>query len=97
MFTQWLRDCAADAMGKHEKLVAKILEGRADSSIKFRDLRRLMLRMGFVERVRGSHHLFRHVETGVRINLQSARGMVKPYQVRQVRLAIIELQRRKSD
>ena len=84
-------------MRKHEKLVAKILEGRADASIRFKDLRRLLMWMGFVERVRGSHDLFRHVETGARINLQSAGGLVKPYQVRQVRVVIMELRKRKSD
>ena len=84
-------------MGKYDKLLNKILEGRADASIGFRDLRHLLLRLGFAERVRGSHHLFRHIDSGARINLQSDGAMAKPYQVRQARVAIIKLLEGKSD
>ena len=84
-------------MGKYEKLLDKILEGRADASISFRDLRHLLMRLGFTERIRGSHHLFRHVDSGARINLQSAGAMARPYQVTQARIVIVELQEGKSN
>lgn len=62
-----------------------MLSGRADANILFADLRRLLLTLGFTERVRGSHHVF--VRDGVEdlINLQRAGAQAKPYQVRQVR------------
>jgi predicted RNA binding protein YcfA (HicA-like mRNA interferase family) len=70
---------------KYEELRQRIFEGRSDASINFEDLRRLLKRMGFEERVRGSHHLFR--KEGVRelINLQHDGSKAKIYQVRQVR------------
>lgn len=63
----------------------RVLSGRADANIRFRDLRRMLLRLGFIERVRGSHHIF--VKKGVEelINLQREGKNAKAYQVRQVR------------
>jgi predicted RNA binding protein YcfA (HicA-like mRNA interferase family) len=84
-------------MGKYEKLEIAILEGRADASIRFNELRQLLLRLGFVERIRGSHHLLRHPDLGVRINLQPAGKMAKPYQVRQVRAVIMSLRLRDEE
>ncbi len=77
-------------MSRHDKLLAKILEGKADASIRFSDLRLFLQRLGYVERIRGSHHLFRHSEFGGRLNLQRDGSQAKPYQVRQVRTAIIK-------
>ncbi len=53
--------------------------------MRFNDLRSLLIRLGFDERIRGSHHLF--VKKGVEelINLQREGKNAKPYQVRQVR------------
>ena len=67
----------------------RIMSGRSDANIRFNDLRRQLLRLGFVERVRGSHHTFR--KEGVRelINLQRDGSQAKPYQVRQVRQIIL--------
>ena len=49
----------------------------------------MLLRLGFVERVRGSHHIFR--KQGIRelINLQQEGNKAKVYQVRQVRQVIL--------
>jgi hypothetical protein len=84
-------------MGKYEKLEIAILDGRSDAATRFTDLRQLLLRLGFVERTRGSHHLFRHPELGFRINLQPAGNMAKPYQVRQARSVIMKLRQRGED
>ena len=46
-------------MGKYEKLLFQILRGTSDANIAFDDLRQLLLRLGFEERRRGSHHTFR--------------------------------------
>jgi len=76
-------------MVKHEKLVDRILRGDADASIPFEDLRNLLLRLGFEERIRGSHHVFRRAGVVEKINLQREGNMAKPYQVKQVRTVLI--------
>jgi hypothetical protein len=77
-------------MGKYEKLVQKILGGRSDSNISFTDLRQLLLKIGFEERIRGSHHLFRKDGILEKINLQQDKSKAKSYQVRQVRSIILK-------
>ncbi|CAB1062190.1 hypothetical protein D1BOALGB6SA_6966 [Olavius sp. associated proteobacterium Delta 1] len=77
-------------MSKYEKLLFKILRGTSDANISFNDLRGLLQRMGFEERTRGSHHLFRMEGVEEKINLQQDDDKAKPYQVRQVRTVIIK-------
>lgn len=79
-------------MGKWQKLLFQILEGASDSNIAFDDLRGLLLRLGFVERTRGSHHVFRREGIEEKINLQRDNGKAKAYQVRQVRAVILRYQ-----
>jgi hypothetical protein len=42
-------------MGKYDKLIDKILRGASDANIPFDDLRGLLIRLGFDERIRGSY------------------------------------------
>lgn len=77
-------------MGKYEKLLLQILQGSADANISFDDLRGLLKKFGFEERVRGSHHIFRKEGIIEKINLQHDGGKAKAYQVRQVRLVIVK-------
>ena len=77
-------------MSKWTKLIQRILEGRSDSNVAFSDLRGLLLHLGFEERTRGSHHLFRRVGVDEKLNLQRDDGKAKPYQVRQVRQVILK-------
>ncbi len=67
----------------------RILSGQSDANIRFDDLRTFLLRLGFVERVRGSHHNFRQEGIRERLNIQRDGSHAKPYQVRQVRQAIL--------
>jgi len=76
-------------MKKHEKLLMQILRGAADANISFSDLRQLLVRLGFEERTRGSHHVFRKQGIEEKINLQREGSKAKPYQVRQVRNVIV--------
>ena len=46
--------------------------------------------LGFEERIRGSHHLYRKQGVVEKINLQRDDGHAKPYQVRQVRRVILK-------
>jgi predicted RNA binding protein YcfA (HicA-like mRNA interferase family) len=77
------------SVARYEKLRLRILEGKSDANIHFDDLRHLLEWLGFEERTRGSHHIFR--KRGVRelINLQQEGSKAKVYQVRQVRLVIL--------
>jgi len=77
-------------MGKYDKLILKILRGTSDASISFDDLCELLRRLGFEERTRGSHHIFRKPGITDKINLQSDAAKAKPYQVRQVRSILVK-------
>jgi hypothetical protein len=77
-------------MSKHDKLLLQILQGRADANVPFDDLRRLLLHLGFEERIRGSHHMFRKSGVEEKINLQRDDGKAKVYQVRQVRNILLK-------
>ena len=77
-------------MSRHKQLLERIIRGRSDASIRFDDLRGLLRNMGFTERARGSHHIFRREGVAERINLQRDDGHAKPYQVRQVRRVILK-------
>ena len=67
----------------------RILSGQADANIGFDDLRLFLIRLGFVERIRGSHHVFRREGIRERINIQRDGSHAKPYQVRQVRKVVL--------
>jgi predicted RNA binding protein YcfA (HicA-like mRNA interferase family) len=71
------------------KLLFKILRGLSDADIRFEELRNLLLRLGFAERVRGSHHVFRKQGIEEKINLQQDGDKAKPYQVKQVRKILV--------
>lgn len=77
-------------MGKYDKLLLQILRGASDATIPFDDLCRIMSRLGFAERIRGSHHVFRKAGVEERINLQREGSKAKVYQVRQVRAIILK-------
>ena len=71
-------------MSRHDQFLQRILGGRSDASVRFDDLRGLLRNLGFTERVRGSHHIFRRDGVAERINLQRDDSHAKPYQVQQV-------------
>lgn len=41
-----------------KNILEKVLSGLSDKNIKFSDLRKLVLDLGFGERIKGSHHIF---------------------------------------
>lgn len=78
-------------MSKLKKLIDKILRGTSDANIDFEELRRLLLRLEFQERIRGDHHVFSKNGVEEIVNLQPNReNKAKPYQVKQVRAIIIK-------
>ena len=77
-------------MATYDDLLARILRGTSDANIPFNDLRQLLGRLGFEERIRGSHHMFRKVGVEEKLNLQRDDSKAKVYQVRQVRAIILK-------
>jgi hypothetical protein len=77
-------------MGKWSKLRQKVLLGDSDANIAFDDLCHLLRRMGFGERISGSHHIFSQKGIEEIINLQPKGRMSKTYQVGQVRDIILK-------
>jgi predicted RNA binding protein YcfA (HicA-like mRNA interferase family) len=77
-------------MGKWSKLRQKILLGDSDANIAFDDLCHLLRRLGFAERISGSHHIFSQSGVEEIINLQPKGRTAKTYQVGQVRDLILK-------
>jgi virulence-associated protein VapD len=77
-------------MGKYDRPLFQILRATSDTNIGFADLRQLLLRLGFEERIRGSHHNFRKKGIEEKINLQRDDGKAKAYQVWQARAVILK-------
>lgn len=78
------------SMGKYDKLLIQILRGTSDANISFDDLCHLLKKMGFEERIRGSHHIFTKKDVEEILNLQPKGGKSKPYQIKQIRNVIIK-------
>ena len=77
-------------MAGRDKTLDAVLRGSSDTNINFRDLCGLLKRLGFVERIRGSHHIFTREDVLEILNLQPKNGKAKPYQVKQVRGVILK-------
>jgi predicted RNA binding protein YcfA (HicA-like mRNA interferase family) len=73
-----------------DKILRRVLSGTTDAAIRFEDLCHLLDSLGFEERVRGSHHMFRRSGVEEKINLQRSGSQAKPYQVKQVRAIILK-------
>ena len=77
-------------MSQFEKLVLKLLRGASDGNFNFDELRLLVLKLGFTERISSSHHIYTKDGVDEIINLQPKHGKAKPYQVKQVRNLVIK-------
>jgi hypothetical protein len=81
-----------------KNILKNILSALSDKNIKFFDLKKLILDLGFSERIKGSHHIFFKKSIAEIINLQSLKnGKAKAYQVRQVRNIIIKYELHKEE
>ena len=70
------------------RLLRRILEGRSDANIRFSEFRRLLRNMGFVERIRGSHHTYKR--PGLRsFPIQPEGSLAKPYQIGRFRALVL--------
>lgn len=77
-------------MPKQDKTLNRVLRGTSDANIAFTDLCQLLERLGFVERIRGSHRIFTKDGIDEILNLQPKGSNAKPYQVKQVRNVILK-------
>ena len=77
-------------MTKFEKILFTILRGTSDKNIRFDDLRHFLIRLGFHERIRGSHHIFRKDKIEEKVTLQRDGSEAKAYQVKQVRMILLK-------
>lgn len=69
-----------------KNILVKVLTGIADTNIRFAELRKLVLSLGFKERIKGDHHIYSKTGIIEIINLQPLKdGKAKPYQVKQIR------------
>ena len=84
-------------MGKHEKLVYKVLSGRQDASIQFSEAVALLQAFGFSLRIKGSHHIFYREGVAEIINIQPDGSKAKSYQVKQIRDLIIKYRLEEKD
>ena len=76
-------------MARTNRLLDQILRGNADANIPFSGMVQLLKRLGFQERIKGSHHIFSRDGVAEILNLQAHSGKCRPYQVKQVRNVII--------
>jgi len=77
-------------VGEQDRLLLRILRGTSDANIPFDGLCRLLRRLDFAERIRGSHHIFTKEGVEEILNLQPKGRQAKPYQVKQVRGVILK-------
>lgn len=76
-------------MAKLTKTLNAVLSGSSDHNLSFSELRSLLLKLGFAERVKGSHHIYWRDGIPEILNLQPNGSEAKPYQVKQVREVIL--------
>ena len=81
-----------------DKVQEAILSGLSDKNVRFEDLRKLLLALGFGERIKVGHHIFHKELVPEIINLQPLRdGKAKPYQVKQVRNLFLKYKLHKEE
>lgn len=77
-------------MARADKVLNQVLRGTADANVPFAGLCQLLRKLGFEERVRGSHHIFAREGVAEILNLQPKGAKCKLYQVKQVRSVILK-------
>jgi hypothetical protein len=73
-----------------QPILLRVLQGSSDRNIRFDDLRNLLLRLQFAERVRGSHHILTREGVAEIVNLQPKGSLAKAFQVKQVRKILVQ-------
>lgn len=79
-------------MAQWEKIRDRVLSSRSDANIPFNQLCTMLRRLGFSERVTGSHHTFTRNDIPDIIVVQPSKGeaTAKRYQVKQIRELLLK-------
>ena len=77
-------------MPSADKILMETMSGTKDRNIKFSDLQKLLVNMGFSCRIKGDHFIYFHSSIDEIINIQPDGSKAKPYQVKQVRDLILK-------
>jgi predicted RNA binding protein YcfA (HicA-like mRNA interferase family) len=99
LHTQYTGAATRDSqiVGKYSKSRQKLLSGSSDTNVEFSVLCQLLVRLGFDERIKGSHHIFTRDGVMEILNLQPKGSKAKPYQVKQVRGILVKYQLGEAD
>lgn len=74
-----------------KRILGKMLSSLSDNNIRFKDLKTLLLDLGFRERIKGDHYIYSKSGVSEIINLQPLPGgKAKAYQIKQVRSIILK-------
>jgi predicted RNA binding protein YcfA (HicA-like mRNA interferase family) len=73
-----------------EKILDAVLRGTSDANIPFGGLCHLLKRLGFQDRIKGSHHIYWKDDVVEIVNLQPKGVKAKAYQVKQVRAILLK-------
>jgi len=84
-------------MGKYSRFRQKILAGTFDNNVDFSMLCHLLVRLGFLERIKGDHYIYTRNDVEEILNLQPKGAKAKPYQVRQIRSVLVRYRLGESD
>ena len=73
-------------MAQWQKFLDRLLSGKSDNNLNFDDVRNLLKRLGFTERIRGSHHVYERTDLPELVDIQTLKdGKAKAYQIAQIR------------
>lgn len=84
-------------MPRADRILEKVIRGLSDNNVDFNDLCRMLEKLGFMSRTKGSHHIFYRSDIDEIINLQPLGSLAKAYQVKQVRNIILKYRLREGD
>jgi len=76
--------------GKQRQVPFQGVRGEGNGGGHLTGLCNLLLKLGFHERVKGSHHIFWKESVAEIVNLQPKGSKAKPYQVKQVRAVLVK-------
>lgn len=77
-------------MATMEKLMQSVMSGTQDRNIKFQDLQKILIVLGFQCRIKGDHFIYWRDGIDEIVNIQPDGNRAKPYQVKQIRNIILK-------
>ena len=75
---------------KSTKIARRIMSGKSDANIKFAELQKILIEMGFKQHIKGDHHIYTATTIPEIINIQPLGNKAKAYQVKQIRKLILK-------